>query len=177
MSQKVVLINDPGMTPEIRAYLLDQEMLRSHAYLINIPMRYEFEQAFYTERAAGEVPVSRLRELMTETQNKLYGDTLLPGGTDPMFWASKMHFSITGVSFYNFPYTFGYLLSHALFARFKAEGASFLPRYEAFLAATGSASCEEVAKRTLGADLTSPDFWATAVCAIEPTLAAYEQLG
>ncbi|MDB6116268.1 MAG: oligoendopeptidase pepF/M3 family [Verrucomicrobiaceae bacterium] len=170
------LMSDPGMTPEIKAYLLDQEMLRAHAYLINIPMRYEFEKAFYTERANGEVPVSRLSELMEDAQRKLYGDTLLADGTDPMFWASKMHFFITGVSFYNFPYVFGYLLSQALFARFKAEGADFLPRYEAFLAATGSATCEEVVKRTLGADLTDPEFWATALKAIEPTLLAYEQL-
>jgi oligoendopeptidase F len=124
----------PGLNEATKAYLLDQEMLRAHAYLINIPMRYEFEKAFYTERAGGEVSVSRaLRELMTEAQQKMYGDTLLPDGTDPMFWAYKMHFFITGVSFYNFPYVFGYLLSQALFARFKAEGAAFLPRYEAFL--------------------------------------------
>lgn len=170
------LLSDPSLTPATRAYLLDQEMLRAHAYLVNIPMRYEFEKAFYAERASGEVSVTRLRELMTRAQNDLYGDTLLPDGTDPLFWASKMHFFISSVSFYNFPYVFGYLLSQALFARFKAEGASFLPRYEAFLAATGSATCEEVARQTLGADLTDPEFWATALCAIEPTLQAYEKL-
>ncbi len=168
------LMGDPGMTPETRAYLLDQEMLRAHAYLINIPMRYEFEKALYTERADGEVSVSRLSELMTGAQRKLYGDTLLDDGTDPMFWAYKMHFFITGVSFYNFPYVFGYLLSQALFARFKAEGASFLPRYEAFLSMTGSATCEEVVARTLGADLTDPEFWAGALKAMEPSLTAYE---
>jgi oligoendopeptidase F len=171
------LMNDPGITEATKAYLLDQEMLRAHAYLINIPMRYEFEKAFYTERAGGEVPVSRLRELMTEAQRKLYGDTLLDDGTDPMFWAYKMHFFITGVSFYNFPYVFGYLLSQALFARFKAEGASFLPRYEAFLSMTGSATCEEVVMHTLGEDLTKPEFWATALKAMEPSLAAYEKIG
>jgi oligoendopeptidase F len=170
------LMNDPKLTPATKAYLLDQEMLRAHAYLINIPMRYEFEKALYTERAAGELSVSRLSELMSEAQRKLYGDTLLDEGTDPLFWASKMHFFITGVSFYNFPYVFGYLLSQALFARFKIEGASFLPHYEAFLAMTGSATCEEVVKHTLGEDLTKPDFWATALRAMEPSLVAYEQL-
>lgn len=171
------LMSDPGITQETKAYLLDQEMLRAHAYLVNIPMRYEFEKAFYTQRAEGEVPVSRLSELMEGAQRTLYGDTLLPDGLDPMFWASKMHFFITGVSFYNFPYVFGYLLSQALFARFKAEGPAFLPRYEAFLSASGSATCEEVARQTLGADLTSPHFWSTALKAIEPTLAAYEKVG
>lgn len=170
------LLRDPALTPGMKAYLIDQEMLRAHAYLVNIPMRFEFEKAFYTERAAGEVPVSRLNELMSEAQRKLYGDTLLPDGTDPMFWASKMHFFITGVSFYNFPYVFGYLLSQALFARFQAEGADFLPRYEAFLSLTGSADCEEVARQTLGADLTDPAFWSTALRAMEPALAEYERL-
>ena len=170
------LLGDPHLTAQTKAYLLDQEMLRAHAYLINIPMRYEFEKAFYAERASGELSVTRFSDLMNEAQRKLYGDTLLPDGTDPMFWASKMHFFITGVSFYNFPYVFGYLLSQALFARFKAEGAAFLPRYEAFLAMTGSASCEEVVKQSLGEDLTNPEFWATALRAMEPTLAAYEKL-
>ncbi|MBK8039217.1 MAG: M3 family oligoendopeptidase [Verrucomicrobiaceae bacterium] len=168
------LMNDPGLTEATKAYLLDQEMLRAHAYLINIPMRYEFEKAFYTERAAGEVSVSRLSELMSEAQRQMYGDTLLPDGTDPMFWGYKMHFFISGISFYNFPYVFGYLLSQALFARFKVEGASFLPHYEAFLSMTGRATCEEVVKQTLGEDLTNPEFWATALKAMEPSLAAYE---
>lgn len=170
------LLSDPALTPEMKKYLLDQEMLRAHAYLINIPMRYEFEKAFYTERAQGEVPVSRLCELMNQAQRQLYGDTLLPEGTDPMFWASKMHFFITGVSFYNFPYVFGYLLSQALFAQFKNEGAAFLPRYEAFLEATGSASCEEVAHQTLGADLTSIEFWSQALLSMESTLNEYEKI-
>ena len=151
-------------------------MLRAHAYLLNIPMRFEFEKSFYTERAAGEVPVTRLGALMDAAQRRLYGDTLQPEGTDPFFWASKMHFFITGVSFYNFPYVFGYLLSQALYARFQAEGAAFLPHYESFLLASGSASCEEVARRTLGEDLTSPDFWAGGMRAMEPSLLAYEGL-
>ncbi len=170
------LLSDPGLKPETKAYLLDQEMLRAHAYLINIPMRYEFEKAFYTERAKGELSVSRFAELMNAAQHKLYGDTLLADGTDPMFWASKMHFFITGVSFYNFPYVFGYLLSQALFARFKSEGAAFLPHYEKFLTMTGSATCEEVVKHTLGEDLTSTAFWTRALRAIEPALQAYEAL-
>ena len=170
------LLSDPNLSPAMKSYLLDQEMLRAHAYLVNIPMRFEFEQRFYTERAEGEVSVTRLKELMSEAQRSLYGDTLMEDGTDPMFWASKMHFFITEVSFYNFPYVFGYLLSQALFARFKAEGAAFLPRYEAFLSATGSATCEEVAKQSLGEDLARPDFWETAIKAMEPTLLEYEKL-
>jgi len=166
------LMKSPDVTPAVRQWLLDQELLRAHAYLLNIPMRYEFERSFYEARSLGEVSADDLSKLMEQAQRKLYGDTLLPDGTDPMFWASKMHFFITGVSFYNFPYVFGYLLSQALFARFHEEGPAFLPRYEAFLALTGSASCESAARQTLGADITKPDFWAHAVRAISPILSA-----
>jgi oligoendopeptidase F len=166
------LMKSPDLTPAVRQWLLDQELLRAHAYLLNIPMRYEFERSFYEARSLGEVSADDLSTLMNNAQRKLYGDTLLPDGTDPMFWASKMHFFITGVSFYNFPYVFGYLLSQALFARFHEEGPAFLPRYEAFLALTGSASCESAARQTLGADITKPDFWAHAVRAISPILSA-----
>lgn len=170
------LMEDPNVSLATKAFLLDQEMARAHAYLLNITMRYRFEMAFYTERAAGEVSISRLSELMHEAQRSLYGDSLLPEGTDPLFWASKMHFFITGVSFYNFPYVFGYLLSRALFARFQEEGASFLTSYEAFLARTGSATCEEVVQETLGEDLTKPKFWSASLKALEPSLLAYEAL-
>ena len=170
------LARDPSSPKGLAAYLLDQEMNRAHAYLVNIPMRYEFERRFYEARSSGEVSTPGMRDLMNGAQREWYGDTLAADGLDPMFWASKMHFFITGVSFYNFPYVFGYLLSQGLFARFKAEGAAFLPRYESFLASTGSARCEDVVRGTLGADITQPEFWAVAIRALEPAVAAYEKL-
>ena len=93
-----------------------------------------------------------------------------------MFWASKLHFYISGVSFYNFPYTFGFLLAKSLFHRFKAEGADFLPKYEDFLRLTGSDNAENVARRSIDADLTSPDFWATAIRSLREPLARFQDL-
>ena len=90
---------------------------------------------------------------MVETQREVFGDALAQGGEDPYFWASKLHFYITGVTFYNFPYTFGFLLSRGLYSMFKQEGPEFLPRYEEFLRLTGSDTAEGVARRALGRDL------------------------
>lgn len=157
------LLSAPGLTPERRAFLVDMETNHTPAYLLNIPARFIFERRFYEERRAGMVSATRLCQLMTEVQREVYGDTLEQGGEDPWFWASKMHFFITGVSFYNFPYTFGFLLSQALFTQFRREGAGFLPRYEAFLRETGSASCEEAVRRTLGWDIGREEFWAEAI--------------
>jgi oligoendopeptidase F len=47
--------------------------------------------------------------MMEEAWQGRYGDTL--SQTDPMFWASKLHFSLSSAQFYNFPYAFGYLFS------------------------------------------------------------------
>lgn len=89
---------------------------------------------------------------------------------------SKLHFYITGVTFYNFPYTFGYLLSRGLFAMFKKEGAHFLPKYEEFLRLTGSDTAENVAKRSIGHDLESPEFWVESIHTLKEPLNKLKQL-
>ena len=124
------LLREPGLTTAQRAFLLDCEVSRAPGYLLNIPVRFEYEKRFHEERAAGTVSVTRLKELMTAAQRQVFGDALEAGGEDPYFWASKGHFFISGISFYNYPYLFGYLLSQALFAQYRREGPAFLPRYE-----------------------------------------------
>lgn len=170
------MLQDPELTTEQRAFLLDQECGNASSYLLNIAMRYEFEKEFYNLRKNKELSVSEINALMVSTQRKIYGNTITEGDEDPWFWASKLHFFITEVSFYNFPYTFGYLLSQALFAEFKESGPDFLPRYEAFLRATGVASCEDAVRDTLGWDLTSEAFWAKAVRAAEGPINSFSDL-
>lgn len=157
------LMEEPGISAETRAFLLNLEASDGATYLLDIPVRFEFEKAFHEERAAGEVGVGRLKEMMVETQRRVLGDALDPEGGDPYFWASKLHFYITATTFYNFPYTFGYLLSRGLFAQYEKEGPDFLPRYERYLKLTGSDSAENVVRRTVGLELTEPAFWSDAI--------------
>jgi len=157
------ILEDPSISEAEKTLMLDTEINHGAIYLMDIPVRYEFEKVFYEERQKGEVSVSRLKELMSETQKRIFGDVLENGGEDPYFWASKLHFYITGVTFYNFPYTFGYLLSRGLFAMFKKEGKDFLPKYEEFLRLTGSDTAENVARRSIGHDLESPEFWVQSI--------------
>jgi len=161
------LLSDPAVSPQRRLFLLDQATGHAPAYLLNIPARFEFERRFHEERRAGVVPVTRLCELMVEAQREVYGDALERGSEDPWFWASKLHFYITSASFYNFPYTFGFLLSQALFGEFLRTGPDFLPRYETFLRLSGSATCEEVVRRSLGRDIRDRGFWSDALSGIE----------
>ena len=151
-------LDDPTLSDRQKALMLDVEVGHGAIYLLDIPVRYEFEKAFYEERAKDPVSVSRLKQLMIDTQRRVLGDTLESGGEDPYFWASKLHFYITGLTFYNFPYTFGYLLSRGLYAMFKKQGASFLPKYEEFLRLAGSDTAENVVKQTVGEDIEKPEF-------------------
>lgn len=170
------LLRRPGTDPEQRAQLLDALLLAQSMMMLNIHMRYTFEERFYTERAAGEVSVSRLKELMLEAQRACYGDVLAVGAEDPFFWASKLHFYIVGVTFYNFPYTFGYLLSQGLSALFAEGGAGFLPRYEAFLRLTGSASAEAAAAQGLDVNLAGTEFWSRSILHLQGELEEFERL-
>jgi oligoendopeptidase F len=166
---------DAGISRRTLDTMLDSRMQDGSAFLLNIPMRFLFERAVYEERAAGELTVSRLGELMAEVQRTCYGDTLSADELDPWFWAPKLHFYLTGISFYNFPYTFGYLFSLGTFARAKREGPSFFPVYEKLLQRTGSDSAEQLARSHLGIDLEGPDFWNASIDLIEADLVHYEE--
>ena len=170
------LLQDPDVSTVQKALTLDQEVAHGAIFLMDIPVRFQFERAVYEERKSGELSVTQFKDLMVQTQRDVFGDVLLEGGEDPYFWASKLHFYITGVSFYNFPYTFGFLLSRGLFSAFKEEGPEFLPRYEEFLRLTGSDTAEGVAKRSIGEDLEQPDFWIRAIRTLEEPLAQLQEL-
>ncbi len=161
---------------EEQAYLLDKRLSDTCAYLLNIPLRFDFEKRFYEERAEGELTASRFKELVLEAERAWYGEAIDPNELDAYFWASKLHFYITELSFYNFPYSFGALFSAAVFEKARAEGPSFLPRYEELLRLTGSDTCEGVARRSLGVDIEAPEFWHTALRPTERELDRFESL-
>jgi oligoendopeptidase F len=146
---------------EERLALLEDKIQRSVAFFMNIHARFLFETEFYEKRRAGLLSVEELNDLMVSAQKRGYQDAL--SEYHPHFWASKLHFYITSVPFYNFPYTFGYLFSAGLYASALKEGAAFEDKYIALLRDTGSMTVEQLAMKHLGVDLTEPDFWQSAV--------------
>lgn len=170
------ILKDPLVKKRQKVQILDIEIGHGAVYLLDIPVRYEFEKAFYEERDHGPLSVSRLKELMVDTQRRVLGDVLEPGGEDPYLWASKLHFYITGITFYNFPYTFGYLLSRGLYAMFKNEGETFIPKYEELLRRAGSDTAENVVKQTVGRDIENPAFWSEAILSLAEPLRQLEAL-
>ncbi|MEW9049542.1 MAG: M3 family oligoendopeptidase [Neobacillus sp.] len=146
---------------EEKLVLLDDKIQRTVALLMNIHARFIFETRFYEERKQGLVSVEKLNELMEAAQKEAYCDALEQ--YHPLFWASKLHFFITGVPFYNFPYTFGYLFSLGIYAQALEEGKGYEEKYIALLRDTASMTVEDLAAKHLQVDLTQKDFWEKAV--------------
>ncbi|MEH7526178.1 M3 family oligoendopeptidase [Bacillus sp. JJ1503] len=150
-----------AQTKQEKIALLEDKIQRTVALLMNIHARFLFETRFYEERKNGTVSTERLNELMEDAQKEAYGQSL--GEYHPTFWASKLHFYITGVPFYNFPYTFGYLFSLGIYARALEEGKDYEEKYIALLKDTASMKVEDLAKKHLEVDLSTNEFWEKAV--------------
>jgi len=142
-----------------RFKILSSSLDDAVAFVCNVQARFLFEDKVYRARKDEEADPETMCQWMSDAQKRAYGGMLDEAGLFPEFWASKMHFFFSGQSFYNFPYTFGYLLSLALFERFKADPVNFPKKYDQFLSMTGSARTEDAIKQTLDLDVSSKEFW------------------
>ncbi|RCX19634.1 pepF/M3 family oligoendopeptidase [Fontibacillus phaseoli] len=149
---------------EEKINLLADKIQSGIAFFMNIHARFLFETRFYEKRKQGMLDAAELCSLMEEAQREAFQGAL--GGYHPHFWASKLHFYITEVPFYNFPYTFGYMFSTGIYALAVREGAGFADKYDALLMDTGRMTVEELAAKHLNVDLTKPDFWRGAMSVV-----------
>ncbi|MBP3965790.1 M3 family oligoendopeptidase [Paenibacillus lignilyticus] len=160
-----MLVSDSALkaavSPEEKLALLDDKLNNAVSYFMDIHSRFLFEKKFYEQRKQGMLTKEDLSKLMEEAQQEGFSGAL--GKLHPHFWASKLHFYLTDVPFYNFPYTFGYLFSCGIYAQAKKEGESFADRYVALLRDTGLMTVEDLAQKHLGVRLDEPDFWREAV--------------
>ena len=143
-------------------------------FVLNIPTRFEFERNFHDARAEKPLRPDELKAMMSAAWEKWYGEAL--SEPDPLFWANKLHFYISGLSFYNFPYLFGYLFSQGLYARRPQLGDGFFDRYQALLRDTGRMTTEDLAAKHLDVDLTLPDFWRDTLASLAPRVDDFERL-
>ena len=139
------LLKNAGSEEEKLA-LLAEKVQNSVSFFMNIHARFLFETRFYEKRKSGMLDASELSALMEEAQREAYHGAL--GNYHPLFWTSKLHFYITDVPFYNFPYTFGYMFSTGIYARALKEGEGFAEKYDAILRDTGRMTVEELASKS-----------------------------
>ena len=153
-------------SPHEKLDLLDKMLSDSVAFLMNIHARFIFDHNFHVRRSDGELPAEELSELMVAAHQEAYQGALSDDGWYPGFWVSKLHFYISGWPFYNFPYTFGYLLSLGAYSLAK-DSADFPQQFRDFLIATGCRDTEDAVQSTLGFDLRTREFWDRSLDVVE----------
>lgn len=153
--------------------ILWQDIQSTQLFMIDIPTRFEFEKRFAEKRQAGFVSVPETKALVIDSQKHWYGETLME--YDEMFWASKLHFSMSSRSFYNYPYLFGYLFSLGVYAKKESMGSDFHSRYVDLLKDTGRMKAEELVMKHFNEDITKPDFWLKSISICEKTLLKYKR--
>ena len=126
--------------------------------IVDIYSRFLFESAVFDQRLKTPLNADALKEMMLDAQKEAYGDALDPEFLHPYAWLNKPHYYSGGLSFYNFPYAFGLLFAKGLYAKYKAEGDSFIKDFDLLLQKTGQMTVENVAK-LVDIDLTNPEFW------------------
>lgn len=146
------------MNAKDRLLVLDTQLSALCQNILDIYARFQFEKAVFEHVEKGFLNASQLCELMKEALLKSFGDGLDPKYLHPYRWITKVHYYLPDIAYYNFPYTFGALFSRGLYAKYQAEGSTFIPKYEALLQATTTNTVEDVA-RIAGIDITTDTFW------------------
>lgn len=144
------------------------------AFLLNIPARFEFETRLVEARKQGYVTPEQLKKMMADSWQHWYEDSL--SDYDDMFWASKLHFSISGIGFYNYPYLFGYLFSLGIYAQQEKYGEAFNDLYTGLLRDTGTMTAEALIMHHLQQDIRQPQFWQDSLDIVELSVTQFEKL-
>ncbi|MEM7737589.1 MAG: M3 family oligoendopeptidase [Deinococcota bacterium] len=155
--------------------ILEQDLLGATQLVVDIHSRFLFEHAVFNKRHDRELSVNELKEAMLEAQTQTYGDALTPATYHPYMWAQKGHYYSTGRSFYNFPYTFGYLFGLGLYQRYQQNPDKFKQNYDELLSRTGMADAPTLAAE-FGIDIEAPAFWEASLAVATERIVQFEAL-
>lgn len=135
---------------------------------------FRFEQLIHEHRKTkGELGVEDYSQYWQQEQSAMFGDSVELGEEHRFWWMYVSHF--VNSPFYVYAYTFGELLVLALYARYKKEGSSFVPKYLDMLKTGGSMSPEETLAK-VGIDIRDPEFWSGGIEVLSEMIDRFESL-
>jgi oligoendopeptidase F len=136
-------------------------------------------QSFFTlwEREAHRIVVAGgtiddVSSAYMDSLREQFGDMEIPDAFKDE-WVGIPHFFHS--PFYCYAYSFGNLLTLALYATYREQGAAFVPKFEAFLAAGETADPVTLCKM-VGVDIRDATFWKSGFKIIEEMLDELERL-
>lgn len=161
-------------TTEEKKKILWEEIESAISFLNDIPSRFEMEKSIFEKRKQKNLSADDFKNLTEKAMERWYEDSI--SEYNEMFWASKMHFHISGMSFYNYPYLFGYLFSLGIYSQKNQYGDSFEKLYADLLRDSGRMTAEGLIQKYFGQDISKPQFWLNSLQQIERSIAAYENI-
>lgn len=146
--------------------ILETSLVGCSQKIVDIYSRFLFEDKVFELRKDGPLSVMQLKDIMTDSQKKAYGDGLDYNYLHPYMWINKNHYYYPERNYYNFPYAFGLLFSMGLYARYLKEGSDFIPEYKNLLSETGKKNISDLCAG-VGVDVHSEEFWRNSLYIIE----------
>lgn len=162
-------------TKEEAFAILETEVSDATQVIVDIYSRYLFETAVFENRQESPLTVEQIKGFMVEAQKEAYGDGLDPEYLHPYMWTWKSHYYYADANFYNFPYAFGLLFAKGLYAQYLKDPKGFPGKYKQLLAVTGKMKIEDVT-RTIGIDVTNPEFWRDSLSIIAEDIEEFMKL-
>lgn len=154
--------------------ILEQDLLGANQLVVDIHSRFLFEKTVFDRRLERELSIDEFNEIMLDAQEQTYGDGLDPEYRNPYMWAHKAHY-YSSSSFYNYPYTFGYLFGLGIYANYQNNPDGFHERYNTLLASTGKDNAMNLAKG-FGIDIEDANFWRASLSIAKGRITEYEAL-
>ncbi len=146
--------------------ILETSISGSGQVIVDIYSRFLFETELFARRADHALSVDELKEIMINAQKQAYGDGVDHEALHPYMWMNKPHYYYAVNNFYNFPYAFGLLFAKGIYALYKEEGESFIPKYDQLLRATGMMNIADAAA-TLDINVRDKAFWTASLKELE----------
>ncbi len=144
--------------PEEELAVLETLLNGASQVVVDIYSRYLFETEVFERREEAELSADDFCELMESAQQTAFGESLDHRYLQKYMWTWKPHYYSTELSFYNFPYTFGFLFGTGLYAVYRERGDAFVDDYKELLASTGEATAADLASR-FSIDIRNRYFW------------------
>lgn len=155
----------------ILTYVLDEFGMIA----FQVSARVFFEQSLYDALQRGVfLDGDTVASLWTAARNRIYDDTVDWQPVMKWEWTMKPHYYQANYRFYNYPYVFAQLFVFALYRLYQEQGAAFVPKLKALLAAGASKSPRELGAE-LGFDITTEVFWEKGMEQAEVFLNALEE--
>ena len=161
--------------PKEKLALIESQLMDITQVIVDIYSRYLLESGVFANREESFMFPDTLCEMMLDAQKKAYGEGLDPEYLHPYMWLCKSHYYSSGLSYYNWPYAFGGLFARGLYAKYMAEGPSFVKKYRELLHATPVKSVEDAAL-IAGIDITDKEFWRMSLESYRPKIEEFKRL-